>query len=538
MVPDVGVTKIIGGTNVTVSPADGTGTVTINATSSGGGGADSLVDLDDVVVTDPKGNEVLTYDITTGKWINKAPPSGGGGGGIIDGGQVPGSGSTFIWYDTEYKDIIQINGELVKQYADQPRHMYAYDGVFSDGTFWTLDGVNFRVDPNAISSGGRYGGKFSTTSYTQFQGRVIAGEFGYWAEKYFSQDMKQWSEKSGSYLSLPAKQGLYPTSVSNWRVSGHGGSSYTYTAFEQFKAGDWQQAYCNNTLATEVFPNTTETGCWTSNQFSGEETAMARKSTEGANEYKIYCFDTNPDSFTYSDTSDDAKNANTAILKNSVTEIPALEGCTTGFFSERLQKWLFAKDNTVFISNTVSLKGGFTTKSLPRSNDWDRCYDDGSSIVFARTESGNSATVFSADAGQSWSVSISLINRNYKNFAGTNGRAMATYEYEAGVDGFIPDPSDPSGEGVLPIKYAAYRYAVSGVDDPNPAEASTRNIKLTHPVSIASARAIEANTQEDANAVFTEEIQRRSPVMTLTQAEYDAIPADEIEDDTLYLITS
>ena len=160
------------------------------------------------------------------------------------------------------------------------------------------------------------------------------------------------------------------------------------------------------------------------------------------------------------------------------------------------------------------------------------------SIVFAKTGSGNSATVFSTDAAQSWSVSISLVNRDYDNFAGTNGRAMATYNRELGVDDFIPDPADPSGEGVIPVKYTVYQYGVSGVDDPNPAEASTRNIKLTHPVSIASVKAIEATTQEDANAVFTEEIQRRSPVMTLTQAEYDAIPADEIEDDTLYLITS
>ena len=134
VVPDVGVTKIIGGTNVTVTPADGTGTVTINATSSGGG-ADSLVDLDDVVITDPKGNEVLTYDITTGKWINKAPPSGGGGGGIIDGGQVPGTGSTFIWHDTKYSYVRTMDGESVGGYyiPEQPKDMFAYDGVFLTG---------------------------------------------------------------------------------------------------------------------------------------------------------------------------------------------------------------------------------------------------------------------------------------------------------------------------------------------------------------------------------------------------------------------
>jgi hypothetical protein len=265
---------------------------------------------------------------------------------------------------------------------------------------------------------------------------------------------------------------------------------------------------------------------------------MALESTLNVRDFKIYCLDIDTEDIVWGDNDASTRSANSQVIKNATTYIPSLDGCTTGFFSERLQQWFFAKEGTVYISNTSSLKGGFTTKTLPRTNGWDRCYDDGSAIVFARTGTGNSATVFSVDGGQEWKVSISLVNRDYDNFAGTNGRAMATYEEEDRVPGFVPDPADPSGEGVIPSTSYEWRYAVSGVPDPNPAEASTRNVKLTHPVSIASARAIEAQTQEDANAVFTEEIQRRSPVLTLTQAEYDAIPADEIEDETLYLITS
>ena len=45
-------------------------------------------------------------------------------------------------------------------------------------------------------------------------------------------------------------------------------------------------------------------------------------------------------------------------------------------------------------------------------------------------------------------------------------------------------------------------------------------------------------TQADANQFMAAEIAKRALVVTLTQDAYDAIPADEIDDSTLYLITS
>jgi hypothetical protein len=118
-----------------------------------------------------------------------------------------------------------------------------------------------------------------------------------------------------------------------------------------------------------------------------------------------------------------------------------------------------------------------------------------------------------------WQTTVNYNNRGYKGFTGTNGRTIGSMQSEVSGD------------------VRSYYYGVSG-DIRIDAKMDTRHVTLTNPVSISFARAIEAQTQEDANAVFTEEIQRRSPVLTLTQAEYDAIPADEIEDSTLYLITS
>ena len=61
-ITDAGVTQIVAGTNVTISPVGGTGVVTINATGSGGGGATAINDLTDVTITAAVAGEVLRYN--------------------------------------------------------------------------------------------------------------------------------------------------------------------------------------------------------------------------------------------------------------------------------------------------------------------------------------------------------------------------------------------------------------------------------------------------------------------------------------------
>jgi len=70
-----GVTKIIAGTNVTISPTNGLGNVTINSAGGAGGGASVLDDLTDVVITGtPTNGQILNYDTGTSKWVNVNNP--------------------------------------------------------------------------------------------------------------------------------------------------------------------------------------------------------------------------------------------------------------------------------------------------------------------------------------------------------------------------------------------------------------------------------------------------------------------------------
>jgi hypothetical protein len=64
-----GVSQIVAGSNVTISPAGGTGVVTINA--SGGSSTPSLNDLSNVTITSPVNGQLLRYN--SGIWENWTP---------------------------------------------------------------------------------------------------------------------------------------------------------------------------------------------------------------------------------------------------------------------------------------------------------------------------------------------------------------------------------------------------------------------------------------------------------------------------------
>jgi hypothetical protein len=71
---------------------------------------------------------------------------------------------------------------------------------------------------------------------------------------------------------------------------------------------------------------------------------------------------------------------------------------------------------------------------------------------------------------------------------------------------------------------------------------TTADVNLNEPVDTSSAYAERTGratllTQEDANGYFDEEIKLRAIVVTLKQAEYDAIPSGQLNSNTLYCIT-
>ena len=153
-----------------------------------------------------------------------------------------------------------------------------------------------------------------------------------------------------------------------------------------YEGGSWQNYNIND--LSSIMPEAGSPTYWFSaTQKAGLENAWV---CDG----NIYCVD-----FDAASLSDDAT-ANQALLEAGITKITA-DTVTAGCFSERLQKWFFAAGDKVLVSNTDSLKGGFTEKVFPSNVPFDRCFDDGQSVVFALTGSGNSVTNFSVD-GEDW----------------------------------------------------------------------------------------------------------------------------------------
>lgn len=187
--------------------ADQTGTPVLivdgDAVNSGGG-ASSLVDLTDIVLTSPTNGEVLKYDTASGKWINSADATGSGGGDFL-----PLSGGT-------------MTGAII------------FDGTsgqyISKGTFDTSRGGN-----NGISLVCSIGYEFNWQAgwlRTTEQGSVTPRAL--YLDSGVGTSLKAWnsSDNTGttiSHLGITYPDGTTQTTASTG--SGGGGSSGTGTKF-------------------------------------------------------------------------------------------------------------------------------------------------------------------------------------------------------------------------------------------------------------------------------------------------------------------
>ena len=352
--------------------------------------------------------------------------------------------------------------------------LYSYDGIFTDGLHWTSDGYQWNTSDPSLRSG-------TLGSYTgRDDGKVVKGNGNeYITSRHVSSDMKSWRQIN------------------------------TYSDKPFYLDGEF---YAEN--GSKKF-NRTNTS-WDSHASFGGTLSAGTPKNVASMESGL---------FVLAIQTDGSVHWSVGLDGPSAWQQSGISGAKCCTFIERMGKWLVIGESEFWLSDNASLGAvNWTNAALPTAANWDRVVDDGGTISITSTAANFNLVLYCTEEnGPSvegdWKTTVNYNNRGYEGFTGTNGRTIGSMRSEVEGD------------------TRKYYYSVGG-DIRVEGKMDTRHVELTNPVSIASARAIEAQTQEDANAVFTEEIQRRSPVMTLTQVEYDAIPADEIEDDTLYLITS
>ena len=353
--------------------------------------------------------------------------------------------------------------------------LYAYDGIFTDGLHWTSDGYQwYTSDPS--SRVGNIG------SYAQYDnGKTVKGSGNeYMTSRYISSDMKAWRNISGI--------GLFPFYLDGDFYSSEGSKKYDRAN------SSWQD----------------------STPFGGSLSDVADVASQESGLYVLAV--------------DESGTVHWSVGLDGGSawqQVPSFSDAKCCTFLERMDKWLVISESTFSISDGENLSvANWTTAALPTSAAWDRITDDGGTISITSTADNFNLVVYCTEADgpsveSDWQSTVSYNNRGYNGFAGTNGRTIGSM--------------DQVLEGDERVAY----YAISGDIRINGAT-DTSQIKLTNPEDpnfFAAAPTALLTTQEDANKYFAEEIAKKATVVTLTQDAYDAIPADEIDANTLYLIT-
>ena len=189
-------------------------------------------------------------------------------------------------------------------------------------------------------------------------------------------------------------------------------------------------------------------------------------------------------------------------------------------YDQSNDRWVFITAQLAYSCQGNPSNATWRSQPLPLTANWsDGFHHNG--IEFIATASATNANVgiYSAD-GLGWQATYDIETNSEYTACGTNGRSILS-----GIDTSLA---------------ATFTYAITPVHVTS--GTTTADVNLNEPVDTSAAYAERTGratllTQEDANGYFDEEIKQRAIVVTLKQAEYDAIPSGQLESNTLYCIT-
>ncbi|MGI9448312.1 MAG: hypothetical protein ACR2NI_11725, partial [Pirellulales bacterium] len=345
------------------------------------------------------------------------------GSGGNDGGQLPGSGSNYIWQKVQIWQPSSRDGE--DQPVESYRLIFGCDGIFTDGVHWTLDGENWNTADSSTRNG-----LFDDIA---FGDRVVKSyaENLYWCDNYFSYDMKNWN--------MSGFTGFRPFYLDGHLFEGYGDFYFDPTGPSRVGTSALYGK-------SPILPS----GITQLNQYlfasAGEPTgSVALRVGYDASKGQNVLLQLKKDEIGNADWG-----WNHVDLPGDDEPFNVLfaDGNGSKFYVFCAQK--------VYVSSTAD-STNFESYALPAASGWDLVCYDGVSITAASSTSDLS--IFSRDHGETWNTSNNFQNNNgganRQAIAGTNGRTIYSYS-----TGSVTDTDEDTG---VVTDYTVYQYLRSGV---------------------------------------------------------------------------
>ena len=437
----------------------------------------------------------------------------------------PGYNSGESWESVDYPNASQING---------PHITVAADGIFSNGGAWSVNGEDWFATTSRIDGLGIYPIAYSSGAYITY--------------RYFSYDMKNWAEIRRVGITAPFFwQGYFFCAATGGVVSSGGQSTGSGSWGPGTRPGYGRTISPDRPVLPAAFNYRifrAATSDWEVPTYDWAIKPLADDVVDGADQYPfmIYHQSSKPDGTMTlasqemnSNLTDKricyiADNPNITVDRPWAWEFVQVPGLTEisgtalkGIaYDESEDRWVVLTDAFSFVCRGNPTTSTWRKYPLPNAGDWcENFHFNGENFIAVTSATGSNLCISSSD-GENWLRSTSINIASDSNYlCGTNGRSLLVTPYSSSTQ-----PTPPM-------------QLTGGLEITGP---TTAEVILTEPVETNAAYTQRTGratltTQSDANVYFDDAINLRAFVVTLTQTEYDAIPSDQLDDQTLYCIT-
>jgi hypothetical protein len=452
-----------------------------------------------------------------------------------DNSQLPGNGGNSYWQNIKIIQQLKKDNEppiTVQEYG----FMTACDGIFSDGLHWSADGENWNTSNPSLNRA-----LFRENTWSN-------GEYGLRTVK---------SPAEGLYYS-PLGGGHYSYDMKTWTATYRFQQAFYFDGKIRGKLGE---NYFDVTVPGSALPAKAPK---IPVNFINSPSYYKGMADNGVGDYAMAVLYIPAESANvlYLLSPDDGTN-------DWGWEPVTLPSEPENILFAKDKWWVFCSDK-VYAIDDVSSPGTATVYDLPVAANWDLVTSDGVSIMAANSDA--SVSVFLQGDSAEFRQSLNFVNKTtLRVLSGTNGRTLFSMAYSQSEQEEEVVADDGSSTTVT-WTYDVREYLRTGIGNAfgNPdliigggTLAPSDSVYLAEPVDteeqngwwdLYPTRRFRSDapdawfdepatirTQEQANSLFSNKIYQLSHekpnVVVLSQAEYDAIPADEIADNTLYLIT-